>query len=74
MKKTRNVVFVFIAAALLLLPALTVAAEEELTIAAVLPLTGPFGPAGLLGADAGKGTPWQSLTRRVESTARSSGM
>ncbi len=27
-----------------------VAAQEELTIASVLPLTGQFGPAGLMGA------------------------
>ncbi|MGO9566526.1 MAG: ABC transporter substrate-binding protein, partial [Desulfomonilaceae bacterium] len=54
MKKTRNLVFVIIAATLSLLPALTVAAEDELTIATVLPLSGQFGPAGLLGADAGR--------------------
>jgi len=39
MKKTRTLVFAFIATALLLLPALTVAAEDELTIAAILPLS-----------------------------------
>ena len=50
MEKARNLILAFIATALLLLPALTVAAEDELTIAAILPLSGQFGPAGLLGA------------------------
>ena len=36
MEKARNLILAFIAIALLLLPALTVAAEDELTIAAVL--------------------------------------
>ncbi len=54
MKKTRIVVLVLVGAALLLLLASAVSAEEELTIAAVLPLTGQFGPAGLLGAAAGR--------------------
>ncbi len=54
MKNTKTLVFAFIATTLLLLPAFTVAAEDELTIAAVLPLTGQFGPAGLLGAAAGR--------------------
>jgi branched-chain amino acid transport system substrate-binding protein len=49
-KKTRNLVLAFMAATLLLAPASTVMAEEELTIASVLPLSGQFGPAGQLGA------------------------
>jgi branched-chain amino acid transport system substrate-binding protein len=49
MKMTRNLVLAFVAV-LLLLPAATAAAEEELTIASVLPLTGQLGPAGLQGA------------------------
>jgi branched-chain amino acid transport system substrate-binding protein len=51
MRMTRNFVLAFMAA-LLLLPASAVSAEEMLTIASVLPLTGPFGPAGVLGAAA----------------------
>jgi len=39
MEKARNLILAFIATALLLLPALTVAAEDELTIAAILPLS-----------------------------------
>ena len=50
MEKARKVILAFIATALLLLPALTVEAEDELTIAAILPLSGQFGPAGMLGA------------------------
>jgi len=52
MKKMRSLIPLFLAAFLLLLPAATIFAEDELTIASVLPLTGPFGPAGAMGADA----------------------
>jgi branched-chain amino acid transport system substrate-binding protein len=49
MKRARRLVLAFMAT-ILLLPAFTVEAEDELTIASVLPLTGQFGPAGQLGA------------------------
>ena len=55
MEKARNLILAFIATALLLLPALTVAAEDELTIAAILPLSGQFGPAGHAGGCWAKG-------------------
>jgi branched-chain amino acid transport system substrate-binding protein len=49
MKRMRNLVLAFMAT-VLLLPAFTATAEDELTIASILPLSGQFGPAGLLGA------------------------
>jgi ABC-type sugar transport system substrate-binding protein len=50
MKKTINFSLAFVVVILLLSAGLAAAAEEDLTIAAVLPLTGQFGPAGQLGA------------------------
>ncbi|MBI4961779.1 MAG: ABC transporter substrate-binding protein [Desulfomonile tiedjei] len=54
MYKTRTVILLILATLLLLPPATVVSAEEDLTIASVLPLTGPYGPAGVQGAAAQK--------------------
>ena len=48
------VLALFVMAVFVLLLASALHAEDELTIASVLPMTGPFGPAGVMGADAQK--------------------
>ena len=54
MRSARNWVLFTVAILLSFLMVSSAAAQEELTIASVLPLTGQFGPAGLLGAAAQK--------------------